>query len=403
MTAGRRRRVVLCEPWWRGSHRAWAEGWSIHSRHDVSVVAVEPGSWRWRLRAGAAPLADAVARHVERAGPPETLVVSGLVDVAQLLGLLRGRLPAAVPVVVMQHESQLIHPTPDGSRDDEAALRNWLSWRAADAVWWNSVFHRDEVLAALPGWLRSIPDHDRGGDAERLTADLHRRSTVVHLGVQAPDTAVPTETALPTDTPLATDTPLPVATPPAVASGPPVVLWPHRWEWDKDPDAFAAALRRLVADGVEFRVVLAGEEPTLGVSTRAAVAAELGDRVAAVGPLDADTYRRWLTQSDLVVSCARHEFFGVGVAEAMAHGAWPVVPDALAYPEVVPDLATGGRYRPGHFGTALRRALEHPPTLQQRQALAAAVSQRFAWPRAAETLDAEIDRVVGDLAPPDPA
>ncbi len=370
------RRVLVCEPWWRGSHRAWAEGWAQHTRHDLDVVGVRAGSWRWRLRAGAVPVAAALADRLDRLDrdPPDAVVVSGAVDVAQLLGLARRRLPADVPVAVMQHESQLVHPTPDGRLDDEAALRNWLSWRAADAVWWNSAFHRDAVLAALPGWLRSIPADDRGGDPDRLVADLAARSEVVHVGIDPP-----------------------AAGPGAVPrSGPPIVLWPHRWEWDKDPDAFVRALGRLADDGHDFRVVLAGDEPTVGTSARADVAAELGRRVAAVGPFEREAYEAWLAVADVVVSCARHEFFGVGVAEAIVHGAWPVVPDDLAYREVVPDCAP--RYRRGTFGSALRSALTEPPSLDDRRTVAATVAERFGWPTVAARLDAAVDRLVrGDV------
>jgi len=38
-----------------------------------------------------------------------------------------------------------------------------------------------------------------------------------------------------------------------------------------------------------------------------------------------------------VVSTAKHEFFGVAAVEAMAAGAIPVFPNALSYPELIPD------------------------------------------------------------------
>ncbi|MFQ5766933.1 MAG: glycosyltransferase, partial [Acidobacteriota bacterium] len=39
---------------------------------------------------------------------------------------------------------------------------------------------------------------------------------------------------------------------------------------------------------------------------------------------------------DIVVSTARQENFGVAVVEAVACGAWPVLPRRLAYPELIP-------------------------------------------------------------------
>jgi glycosyltransferase involved in cell wall biosynthesis len=48
-------------------------------------------------------------------------------------------------------------------------------------------------------------------------------------------------------------------------------------------------------------------------------------------------YWQALRAADVVVSTARHEFFGIGVVEAISAGCWPLLPDRLAYPEVTVD------------------------------------------------------------------
>ena len=48
-----------------------------------------------------------------------------------------------------------------------------------------------------------------------------------------------------------------------------------------------------------------------------ALRSELGDRLVHDGHADIRTYRRLLRSADVVVSTARHEFFGIGVAEAI--------------------------------------------------------------------------------------
>jgi hypothetical protein len=44
-------------------------------------------------------------------------------------------------------------------RDHHFAFTNLTTALAANAVWFNSAFHRDALLAALPDWLRRMPDH----------------------------------------------------------------------------------------------------------------------------------------------------------------------------------------------------------------------------------------------------
>jgi glycosyltransferase involved in cell wall biosynthesis len=46
-------------------------------------------------------------------------------------------------------------------------------------------------------------------------------------------------------------------------------------------------------------------------------------------------YEAALREADVIVSTADHEFFGIGVVEAVAAGAYPLVPNRLAYPEVL--------------------------------------------------------------------
>lgn len=364
-------RVILAEPWFGGSHRAWAEGLARHSAHEIVIVGLTPELWRWRLRAGAAPLAAAIKDEVGKNGPSDLVLVSGLVDVAALLGHLRPR--PDLPVVTYMHESQLLYPTPTGAADPDATLRNWESWRASDRVWFNSDFHRDAVVAALPAWAAAQPE-------PLAVEEVIERFEVVSVGVEPP-TGTRTQNA-----------------------GPPIILWPHRWEADKAPSVFGRALNKLVDNGLDFRLVLAGEDPNSS-PVRSEIVDAHAERLLAAGPFERSEFEAWLHACDVVVSCADHEFFGIAVVEALMAGCLPVLPDALSYPELVPvEFHDAALYPVGTFGSRLAEVVADVPKHRSDTAGLAASMQRFAWTHVVAAYDERIaafgDGVVGNAVTP---
>ena len=49
-------------------------------------------------------------------------------------------------------------------------------------------------------------------------------------------------------------------------------------------------------------------------------------------------YETALAESDIVVSTANHEFFGIGMLEAIAAGCFPLLPQRLSYPMIIQSL-----------------------------------------------------------------
>lgn len=301
--------VALVESWYGGSHRAWADGWREGSSHQIELLTLRDQNWRWRMRAAAVDVAARFEDLVRTRGRPDVVVVSSLFDAASFAGLARRAL-GSTPMALYVHETQLHYPeAPGRAPDDTEGLVNWKSMLAADAVWWNSDFHRRAFLDGLPGVFRRQPEQPaRSGSM----GEIESRSTTLWPGVAVRALIGGRR----------------------VPNRRPVVLWNQRWDHDKNPRSVFGALAAAAEDGLDFDLVLAGRNQ--GHSENAEwVRARLGDRILHEGWLSPDDYRSWLLRSDVVVSAADHEFFGIAIVEAVAAGAVPVLPDRLSYPELI--------------------------------------------------------------------
>lgn len=301
-------RVFLVSGYHTGSHRAWAEGYAAHSAHDVHLVTLPGAFWKWRLDGGFVTLAEQADALAGRVGDPEVILATSMVDVAGLRGMLR--IPGRVPVALYLHENQVTYPATGRTRVEQGhGLVTWTSLLAADAVAFNSEFHRQSLLAALPGFLGAFPDQSQSHRLDEVAA----KSVVLPVGCGLSG----------------------LHREPKVS--PPMVVWNHRWDDDKDPGGFLDLMSRLAAIGAEFSVALAGERFVDQRGRHDPAVSALGDRVVVDGHLTRDEYGAVLAASSLVVSTAVQEFFGVSVVEAIHAGAIPVLPRRLVYPERIPE------------------------------------------------------------------
>ena len=151
-------RLLLVEPYFGGSHAAWAEGYAQASAHDVDLLTLPARFWKWRMRGAALTLGDHALELVTERGRPDVVLASDMLDLPTFLGLTRhfiGR-PA---VALYMHENQITYPPPPGAGTDHSyGFTNWLSAAVADLVLFNSPYHLEEFFFVLPGLLGSLPD-----------------------------------------------------------------------------------------------------------------------------------------------------------------------------------------------------------------------------------------------------
>lgn len=301
-------RILALEPYYGGSHKAFLDGWSTRSRHEWTILGLPDRKWKWRMRHAPMTLADEVAARVENGASWDLVFCSDMLNLAEFRGLA---LPSvvALPSVAYFHENQLTYPVREPKEFDyHFAFSNMMTALTASRVWFNSGFHRESFLKALRDFLKRMPDHQSLSAVDRIRA----KSFVRYPGI---DDILPA---------------------PRAGAGPMHVLWAARWEQEKRPDVFFAAMRRLLKEGVDFRMsVIGGGQWREVMDVFLTGRKEFEGRIVHWGYLDTqEAYIQALQDADVFVSTAEHEFFGISAVEAAAAGAYPLLPRRLAYPEV---------------------------------------------------------------------
>ncbi|HIG10031.1 MAG TPA: DUF3524 domain-containing protein [Planctomycetes bacterium] len=365
--------ILALEPWFGGSHRAFLEAWQARSQHSLEFRGLPDKQWKWRMRAGAWEL----ARGLDRDQTPDLLFASDYLDLPSFLGHAPPRF-AELPRVVYFHENQLTYPLSPGrqelERDSHYGFTNIQSCLVADGLVFNSAFHLEDFSQAAFEFLRHLPRPSPRAELERAL----QRAQVIAPGIELENFAL--GSGAPPEAPLR-------------------VLYNHRFEHDKDPLSFLRALIAVREGGARFELVLLGESFKSRPEGCAECLETLEPTILRRGfAASRSEYVRLLESADVVVSTARHEFFGISVLEAMAAGATPLLPDRLSYPELVgPEASHEALYADEADLCARLRRLAAAPELARQPA------QRGRWRILASRWSAratasELDRFCLDIS-----
>ncbi|MDP8243971.1 MAG: DUF3524 domain-containing protein [Candidatus Hinthialibacter antarcticus] len=305
------KQILALEPYYGGSHREWIDGLIQHSRHDIHLLTLPARKWKWRMRGAAISLAEEFNAQLAHQHW-DAVLASSMLNLADFMALTRRTLPQT-PAIYYLHENQITYPLhPDERIDYHFAITNLLSVLTADEVVFNSEFNKQSFFEGIQSVLSKIADV--APSAEQLEAK-QAASQVIAPPVNFDE----------------------LHDAPVRDGGPPVVLWNHRWDRDKKPEQFAKALKTLLKNGCEFRAILCGEQFHKTPVEFLDLKRILGSRLVHYGyaPTRRD-YANLLAQSDIVVSTATQEFFGLSIVEAVYSGAFPILPRRLNYPNLVP-------------------------------------------------------------------
>ncbi|XP_070832474.1 tRNA-queuosine alpha-mannosyltransferase isoform X2 [Chaetodon trifascialis] len=351
--------VLLVEAFHGGSHKQLID--LLKENIDRCAVFTLPAKkWHWRARTAALHFSQTIPTSPSY----RVLFTSSVLNLCELVAL-RPDL-ACLKKVLYFHENQLVYPVrKDQERDFQYGYNQVLSCLVSDVVVFNSVFNMDSFLSSISSFMKKIPDH-RPRDLDLL---IRPKCVVLHYPVQFPDVTrllpkhkllrSPAETSPADDIVTPQDeqlTPRPEQEDPHQSTSEPRtdqgpvsedtedqmkplhIVWPHRWEHDKNPELFFSTLIKLKERGLHFHLSVLGETFTDPPEVFLEARRLLDCHILNWGFLSSkDDYLQVLCQADVVVSTAKHEFFGVAMLEAVHCGCYPLCPKALVYPEIFPE------------------------------------------------------------------
>jgi glycosyltransferase involved in cell wall biosynthesis len=302
-------RVLLLSAYHSASHAYWCDGLMAAFPEIHWTLKTQPARhFSWRVEAsgllwGLSDDAD-FERHYD------LIIATSLSDLARLRAF-RPHL-AAIPTWLYFHENQFAHPRSESQSTDHQIGWQFLSIQnalCADWISFNTEFNRSTFLAGARQLLRRFPEKLPGKPLNRM--EQHSDVLPVPLTDRMSDLATTSKEA-------------------------DLIVWNHRWEWDKQPERFLAALVRLRVAGIGFRLAMLGSGGgRQGDYDRERQA--LGDAVVYWGEASPEDYRQWMGRAGIGVSTAIHDFQGLAMLEMAQTGARVIVPRRLAYPECLPN------------------------------------------------------------------
>lgn len=299
-------RIALIDPFFDYSHRLWAEGFKRHSRHEITIYSGSPIHWKWKMAGGAMPLAESVN---DSDVSYDLFIVTDMLHLSVFKSLLNAK-NINTPTLLYFHENQITYPwsttdiDPKLRQDRHYGLMHYTSGLIAEAIAFNSEYHLQSFTNALPKFMKGFPD-----SFEKGISEINSKSLVLPLGLDLP--------------PYQRST-----------ANKPIFLWNHRWEYDKNPEAFFSALKMLKNLKFDFGLIVVGKQYKQSPKVFNSAATIFSKEMIHFGYVeDREKYKDLLAVANVLLVTNNQDFFGISVVEGIAAGCYPCLPNRLSYPE----------------------------------------------------------------------
>ena len=363
-------KFLYLEPFFGGSHREFAQGLVAHSRHSIDLLTLPARFWKWRMRGAALNFIKKIPSFESYNG----LITTDLMSLSDFKALSNGDCP---PALVYFHENQLTYPLAPGEHTDfQFVFTDITTALAADRILFNSRTHSDAFLKGLPGFLNMMPEYRPNWVVDEIRA----KAGVLYPGCRFTAGGVSPQDLLP--------------------ESPPLIIWNHRWEFDKNPQAFFDALDAVLENGAEFRLALLGENFQTVPKAFIRARSRYGKRIVQYGYVESGAeYINWLQQGAIVISTAEQENFGISVVEAIRCGCVPLLPGRLAYPEIIPDeFHSQVLYRDqNELVQKLFQLIKNYGQFRELRLRLSDAMGRFAWDNVISRYDEELEKLARQI------
>lgn len=306
--------MAIVEPFYSGSHKNWVDDLIQHLPFDVHSFTLPGRHWKWRMAAGAIELANKVNQSILDF---DVFLVTDMLDVSTFKSLLHPKFNTK-PIVLYMHENQVVYPfqtnETDKTWDRHYGLINYKSILCANQVWFNSNFHKQIFTTELERFLAVMPEPSFHKNQVLKSVE---KFSVMPLGLNFSE----------------------LEKCKTKKNDKPTILWNHRWEHDKNPELFFRTLIKLSGEGLDFDLIVAGEQYSRIPEIFAEAKQVLEKHIIHWGYFEnKSAYYKALWSANILPVTANQEFFGLSVMEAVYCGVTPILPNRLSYSDIYHSL-----------------------------------------------------------------
>lgn len=352
----RRKRILILEPYYGGSHKQFLLGLQDNIDADFVFLTLPARKWKMRMQLAAPWFVEQLfgMKNVYF----DTVLCSTFVDVAVFKALVTD-LPSwnrKCTICTYYHENQFAYPNQiaDSSIHQFTSI-NFTTALVSDKIAFNSKYNFETFISHCQKYLKKSADMKFQDTIECI----ENKTSIIYPGIDYSGFSCKRK-----------------------QQGIPTICWNHRWEHDKGPDNFFETLYELRGKK-NFNLIVLGKSFKHIPHIFFEAEKRLRDRIQFFGYAEnKNQYIEFLYQSDIIVSTALHEFFGIAILEGVKAGCHPIVPDRLSYRELYPERF---RYKEDQLFTKLMEAID----LYERGELERPVkiADKFAWERVNEQFE----------------